>query len=58
VNEGPSLQYVVSLEFLLSSNVEVGVVWHLFLLLLCRLLFRRLGLGLLIMVGEAWRGSG
>jgi hypothetical protein len=39
MTEGPSLQDVVSLEFSLPSNVEVGVIWCLLLFLLCWLLF-------------------
>ena len=54
--EGSALQDVVGLVFVLSLEVDVGVVWHL-LFLLFGLLLRRLGLGLLITVGDAWHMS-
>ena len=57
VIESSALQNVVGLVFALSSKVDVGVIRRL-LLLLFDLLFRRLGLGLLVTVGDAWPGSG
>ena len=55
--EGSALQDVVGLVFVLSLEVDVGVVWHL-LFLLFGLLLQRLGLGLLIMISEARRRDG
>ena len=57
VIESSALQNVVGLVFTLSSELDVGVIWCL-LFLMFNLLFWRLRLGLLTMVGEVWCGSG
>ena len=53
MTEGSALQDVVGLVFVLSSEVDVGVVWHILFFLLFSLLLQRLGLGLLITLGDA-----
>ena len=57
MTEGSVLDHVVGLELPISSELDVRVVRCLHLLMF-NLLFWHLRLGLLVMVGEAWRGSG